>query len=71
MGEEFFAALQNRLQAPNRGVVVGIGGIRPRVDRGGVEKDHFSKAAASAASWFSEMGANLPCFDRPARTDEK
>jgi hypothetical protein len=63
-----FTAL-NRLQA-RTDVVVGIGGVSPGVYRRRVEKDHFSNAAASAWSWFSETGDNRPCFDRPAPTDE-
>ena len=70
VSEQRFTILQNCLQAPNRGAMVWVGGVRPGVDRRGVQEDHFAKIAASASSCFSEIGDSPACFDRPARTDE-
>ena len=69
VSEQFFAALEQRLQPPNRRVMVGIGGVRPGVDGRRVQEYHFSNAVASASSCASDTGDSRPCFDRPARTD--
>ena len=61
-GRWLLAALQNRLQAPKGRPMVGVAGIRPRVDRRRVQKNQRSNAADSASSCLSETGADRSMY---------
>ena len=50
MCEQILAALEDGLERPDGDGVIRVGRVGPRVDRGRIEKDHLSNAAARAAS---------------------